>query len=342
MKAAVYKDNQTINLEEIPKPELISSGAIIKVLGSGLCGSDIVKYQKKLVTSGAVLGHEVVGEIVEIKSKTDFKVGEKIALGHHFPCFECRFCRGESYSMCKTFKESNIIPGGFCEYIMVTEEHLKNTVVRIPNNVSLIQASFTEPVACCLRAVKRALVAQGDYVLILGLGSIGILMGQIAKHFGAKVIGCDLSNERVNKAIELGFDEAIKFENNELTSEQIKNMSDIIGVDKVFLTAGADATLSFASLCIRNGGTINVFSSVKNDLSAFANNDIYYKELTVQGSYSPSPQDIHESMEFIKDGIINVDSLTTVYSLENVNDAINDAISGKIFKAFIRIQKDSI
>ena len=102
--------------------------------------------------------------------------------------------------MCREFKKTNIVPGGFSEYIYVSEAHLENTVAKIPDNLDSIEASFMEPVACCLRAVKRAAIKSGhtaksektctyrkkpqENVLIIGLGSIGLLMGQIAKHFG--------------------------------------------------------------------------------------------------------------------------------------------------------------
>ena len=70
-------------------------GAIVKVFGCGLCGSDIVKYLEN--KKDAILGHEIVGCIVEINSKTDFKIGDRVAMGHHYPCFDCEFCRNKSF-----------------------------------------------------------------------------------------------------------------------------------------------------------------------------------------------------------------------------------------------------
>ena len=78
-------------------------------MGCGLCGSDIVKFKQKLVKDGTVLGHEIVGEVVEINTKTDFKVGDKIVSSHHIPCFDCVYCENENYSMCEHFKLTNIV-----------------------------------------------------------------------------------------------------------------------------------------------------------------------------------------------------------------------------------------
>lgn len=338
MKAAVYVKPDKIEIKNINKPVLTDSGAIIKVYGCGLCGSDIIKFKESLVSSDTVLGHEVVGEIVEIKSGNEkFKIGEKIALGHHVPCYNCVYCRGKSYSMCKNFKRSNIIPGGFTEYIYVSPAHLSNTVFKIENELSDVEASFMEPAACCLRAVKRANIMPGDNVLVVGLGSIGLIMGQIAKHFGASVIGVDLLDERIELAKEIGFKEAYKYINPEKIIDYCKLETNYAGIDKVFLTSGSLNSLPLSVLCVRDGGTITVFASVPSHEGIFFNNDIYYRELTIMGSYSPSPEDLHDSLNLLKNSIIKVKKFITVYNLDNIKQAISDTLSNRIIKAFIKL-----
>jgi L-iditol 2-dehydrogenase len=338
MQAAVYVGQNKVEIRQTDKPLLTENGAIIKVYGCGLCGSDIVKIKENLVKQGTVLGHEVVGEIVELKTDEKiFKVGDKVVLGHHVPCFECTYCKNQNYSMCKDFKASNIIPGGFAEYIFVSEGHLLNTVNRIEDEITDVEASFTEPTACCLRAVKRANIGLGDNVLIIGLGSIGLIMGQLAKHFGAVVYGCDLLDERIKLAKELGFDEAYKSGNLEETAIKYKKETNNIGADKVFLTSGSAGTLPLALASVRDGGTVVVFASVPSDEAGFANNDIYYRELTVMGSYSPAPVDLCESLQLIKDGKIKVSRFAKVYRMDNINEAIADTVSNRIIKAYIEI-----
>ena len=337
LKAAVYIQPESIKISEIAKPEIKDKGAIIKVNGCGLCGSDIVKIKHQLSASGTILGHEIVGEIVEIKSgNTDLKAGDRIVAGHHVPCFNCKYCLNENYSMCRDFKESNIFPGGFCEYLFVSEDHLSNTVFKIPDSVSDIQASFTEPSACCHRAVKRANVKPGDNVLVIGLGSIGLLIGQIAKHFGANVSGCDLLKDRLSLALELGFDNTFNSIGTALTSAYYKSTTDETGADIIFMASGSESSLPLALSCVRDGGTIVVFSSIASDETGFANNQIYYRELTVMGSYSPSPQDLCESLDLIKRGIIKVD-FASVYDFDNIDGAIKDTLENRIIKAYIKI-----
>lgn len=336
MKAAVLSRDNFI-IADMPKPMLdeYGEGAIVKVIGCGLCGSDIVKIRTGVAKVGDVLGHEVVGEIVEINSKTNFEVGDKVALGHHVPCFNCQYCWGGNYSMCRHFKSTNIRPGGFAEYIYVSEEHLNNTVFNVNANLSNIEASFLEPLACCIRAVKRARVRDNTKSLILGLGSIGILMGEAVKAYGNQVFGCDLLYDRVCLSEKFGFDKSFHLNDEEKVLKQMKEVAPL-GFDTIFLTAGASQSLDFAIKAARDGATIVIFSSIKDE-NAFKNNDIYYRELTILGSYSPSPMDLEDSMRLLEEGRVKVAGLSSVYSIDDINEAIKDTLSNKIMKAYITL-----
>jgi len=330
LKAFVYKKSSDgsgfLKEADIPKPQIKDSGAIIKVLGCGLCGSDIVKY-KHGTEENTVFGHEVVGIIEKIKTETNFKVGDRVVLGHHVPCYDCVYCKNGNFSMCKEFKSTNIVPGGFSEYIFVSEKHLKDTVNIVPEFLSDEKASFTEPAACCLRAVRRAKINKGDKVLVIGLGSIGLLMGQILKHFGARVLGCDLMENRMQTAKNLGFDEVFS------PSFSPENMM----ADKVFLVSGSEKTIPLALNSVRDGGVICLFASVASDTAGFANNEVYYRDLTVFGSYSPASTDLADSLDLISKNIIKTENLSTQYEFSELNQAIEDTIANKILKAYIKI-----
>lgn len=320
MKVALVKEDK-IAVSEIEDIKLDGrKGAVVKVLGCGLCGSDIVKFKHKIVKDGAVLGHEIVAEILEINSDTDFKKGDRIVTSHHIPCGECDFCRHGNVSMCKHFKETNIFPGGFSEKVFVSEEHLKNVAYLIPQHMTEEEISFYEPLGCCVRAIKRCALLESDTALVVGLGSIGLLMGEGLKAMGYKVYGCDLIPERIELAKKMGI-ESFDF------SQE---------VDAVFMTSGADKAIDTALKAVKQGGKILVFSSTPLS-NGYPNNEIYYKELTVLGSYSPSPKDLKDSYELLRSGRVNVKDLTTVYPLEKIQEAFDDTISNKIFKAYIKV-----
>ena len=310
------RENETLNGR---------TGAIVKVLGCGLCGSDIVKLKQHLVKNGTVLGHEIVAQIVEINSATNFKVDDVIVTSHHIPCGKCEYCKNGNVSMCRHFKETNIRPGGFSELVYVSEEHLQNVAYLKPQNLTNIEASFYEPLGCCVRAVKRAGLKENSTALVIGLGSVGILMAQALKAFGMNVIGCDLISSRVELLKNLGIE-----------AFRVPEMCDSIKADGVFMTSGAAKAIDTALKFVRDGGKILVFSSTPNNFG-YANNEIYYRELTVLGSYSPSPADLKDSLELLKDKKVKVKGLSTDYPLEKVQKAINDTIENKILKAYIKI-----
>ena len=308
-------------------------GAIVRVLGCGLCGSDIVKFREKIVHDGAVLGHEIVATVKEIDSETEFKVGDRIVTSHHIPCGECTYCRHGNVSMCEHFKSTNIRPGGFSELVFVSEEHLKNVAYKVPENISDEEISFYEPLGCCIRAIKRCNLLKEDKVLVVGLGTIGLIMAEGLKAYGYKVFGCDLLEERIKKGNELGIES--------YNSRDIDSFAKIIneksgGIDAIFMTSGADKAIEVAIKTVKKGGKILVFSSTPNN-NGYPNNEIYYKELTVLGSYSPSPKDLKDSFELLTQGKVNVKGLTTVYEIDKIQQAFDDTISNKIMKAYIKI-----
>lgn len=332
--AQVYQDK--IIIKQMDDIKLDGrKGAIVKVLGCGLCGSDIVKFKHKIVHDGAVLGHEIVAKIVEVNTDTNFKSGDKIVTSHHIPCGTCTYCKHGNVSMCNHFKSTNIFPGGFSELVYVSEEHLQNVAYLVPDNMSEEEISFYEPLGCCVRAIKRCELQEGDSALVVGLGSIGLLMAEGLKAMGYKVYGCDLLEDRIELANKQGI-EAFNSRDLEEFSNIIGLKTDNFGVDAVFMTSGADKAIDVALKVIRQGGKIMVFSSTPNN-NGYANNEIYYRELTVMGSYSPSPSDLKLSYELLTTGKVNVKNLTTVYPIDRIQQAFDDTITNKTYKAYIKL-----
>ena len=326
MKTAVI-DNNNIVLKSAEDIKLDGKkGAVVKVSGCGLCGSDIVKFVHKIAKDGTVLGHEIIAEIVDINSETEFKKGDVIVTSHHIPCGKCVYCRHGNVSMCRHFKETNIIPGGFSEYVYLSEEHLQNVAHLKPENLTNIEASFYEPLGCIVRAVKRANLLDGDNVLVVGLGSIGILASQALKAYGYNVTGCDLIAERIEFLKSFGIE-----------AFDVRKLIDDYKADCIFMTSGADKAIDTALKYVRSGGKILVFSSTPHDETSYPNNEIYYRELTVLGSYSPAPADLKDSLELLKGGKVIVKGISTEYKFDDIQKAFDDTMSNKIMKAYIKV-----
>ena len=329
MKIAVVENNKIL-IKEVENLQLNNKkGAIVRVIGCGLCGSDIVKFIHKIAQDGTVLGHEIVAQIVEINSDTSFKSGDVIVTSHHIPCGECVYCRHGNVSMCRHFKETNLIPGGFSEYVYLSDEHLKNVAHLKPENLTEVEASFYEPLGCIVRAVKRAGLLNGDTALVVGLGSIGILTAQALNAYGYNVVGCDLIGKRIEFLKSFGIE-----------AYDVRKLPDDLKADGIFMTSGADKAIDTALKYVRNGGKILVFSSTPHDETSYPNNEIYYRELTVLGSYSPSPADLKDSLELLRTGKVKVDKISTEYKLDDIQRAFDDTISNKIMKAYIKVKSD--
>lgn len=335
MKIAAY-ENKKIAIKEVETIHLNGrKGAIIKTYGSGLCGSDIVKYKENLVDDGTVLGHEVLGRIVELDSDTNFKTGDDIVTSHHIPCFNCEYCKNDNHSMCQHFKKTNIEPGGFSEYIYLSEEHLQNVAHLIPENLSHEEISFYEPLGCCVRAIRRTELKKGSKVVVIGLGSIGFIMAQALKAFDMDVYGCDVLEDRVAlaKKYEIkGFNSA----DFNQSVDYIKSETNNIGADAIFMTSGADVTIDLALKLVRSGGTILIFASTPKNFG-YPNNEIYYRELKIMGSYSPTPKDLEVSYNLLKDEKVKVKGISTVYDICETQKAISDTIENKVYKAYIKV-----
>lgn len=336
MKAAVCTPEGTVQLNEYNIPKIGDGEVLVKLLACGVCGTDVRKVSPGKLAAPAVLGHEVVGEVVESNAPGRFKPGDRLATSHHVPCFECHFCKHENYSMCEIFKKSGLDPGGFSEYLRIPQTHVETVAQRIPNSVSSEEAVFMEPVACCLRAIKRCRVLSGDTVLVTGLGSVGLLFGLLLKQEGATALGLDPLGERANLALEFGFQKTFTTWNAE-SCRNVKKMSQQRGVDAVIISAGTPALLKNLIEGLRNGGTLCLFGG--SDDTAMAElpwNEVYRRELTLNSSYSPSPADIREAFQLICGGLLKNKCLPmTKYPLDKISKAIQDVKTKATLKALV-------
>ena len=308
MIASVYRGDGKLVAEEWPRPTIGAGEVLLRVLGCGLCGSDIAKIVDPSTPVPLVLGHEVVGEIVALgPGVTDCAIGDRVVAAHHVPCGDCHYCRRGSESMCHAFKASNLDPGGFAEYVRVPAPNVRHALFRVPRHVTDEAASFVEPLACCLRSVRRARVAPGDTVVVVGLGSIGCLFVQLLRRAGAVVVGCDPIAARAELARRLG---AAAAGPASAAAAAQRELSGGRGADQVIVTGGGTDVLPWAVESLRDGGTVHYFAS-GGDTLPLRLETLYHRELTLTATYSSSPSDLAEAFRLIVAGEVSVDRLVT-------------------------------
>jgi L-iditol 2-dehydrogenase len=307
VKAAVLRDAGRLGPETWPRPVIGAGELLLRLRGCGLCGSDIAKIGAVGTKVPVVLGHEVVGDVVETGAGvTDFAVGDRAVAAHHVPCGACHFCLRGSESMCAAFKTSNLDPGGFAEFVRVPAVNVAHATFKIPSHVSDEAASFVEPLACCLRAVRRARVAPGDTAAVIGLGSIGCLFVQLLRRAGARVVGVDLLADRLALARRLGAEAA---GTPDAAQALVREWSQGRGADHVVVTGGGVAVLPWASSAIRDGGAIHYFAGGAGDALPMPLETLYKRELTVTATYSSSPADLAAAYALVVAGDVSTEPL---------------------------------
>ncbi len=159
MKVAVYYNNNDIKLEERPKPTISDDEILVNMKASGICGTDAMEWYR-IKKAPRVLGHEMVGEIVESKSDK-YKSGQRVFVSHHVPCNNCKYCSEGNQTACETLHTGNYDPGGFSEFIRVPKINVDSGIYLLPDNVSyeeatMINISNKQWTASC----KRPLINQ--------------------------------------------------------------------------------------------------------------------------------------------------------------------------------------
>lgn len=330
---AILLDDRRPSLQDIPIPSVGPGEVLISVDACGLCGSDILKFDTPKNTRG-ILGHEVAGRILRKGPRTPahLKVGDRVIVAHHVPCFKCHYCRRGSPSMCRQFKSTNIEPGGFSECTRVSEKHVRHVLFKIPAKLDSLSASLTEPLSCCLRNVKRLGLKSGDSAGIVGLGSIGLLTAQLLKRDGVSVLGFDLDPARVRVARDLG----VEADDGKGAKERICEITSERGLDALIFTAGNTAMLAERLDWIRDGGNVNIFAELGGLPAALDLKEIYHRELTLSSSYSSSPEDMLEALNIIASGEVSVAPLiANTYPLSQFDEAVRKVRAREVLKAIL-------
>lgn len=334
VNAAVYVAPGVVRLGEWPTPAIGPGELLLRVRGCGLCGSDVVKIRSGRVPPPAVFGHEVVGDVVAAGPGVEgFEAGARVVVAHHVPCFACHYCRRGSPSMCRSFKTANLDPGGFAEFVRVPAPNVRHAAFRVPAGLSDEAASFTEPLACCLRAARRAGAAPGDLAWVVGLGSVGCLFVQLFLRAGVRVLGSDPLPAR--EALGRAFG-AETLRDPEAVAARARELTDGRGVDLVVVTAGGADVLPAAALALRDGGAVHYFAGGPGGALPLPLDALYYRELTLTATYSSSPAELREALDLLARGEVRTEGLVTHrLPLARLADAVSLTLAHEAVKVFV-------
>ncbi len=293
MRAAVYRGKDNVVVESVPVPEIGESEVLIRVAACGICGTDIKKIHHGFVKPPQILGHEVAGTVVAVgRGVTRWKVGDRVVSFHHIPCGNCFYCAQKLFSQCATYKKVGLTAGfdpnggGFAEYVRAMPWVAERGMVAIPDGISFEEATFIEPVNTCLKAVRKARVAKGEHVLVIGAGPIGLLLMMLAKHAGATVYASDPMPERRAKASQLGASGTLDPGAGNV-AEAMRARTDGRGADVVILAVPFPKLVDEALAAARPGGRVLLFAQNDPQMRIeFAAAAVGVDEKEILGSYS--------------------------------------------------------
>ena len=311
MLAAVYYSNRDVRIEEMPLPEIGDDEILVKVIASGICGSDVTEWYR-LPKAPRVLGHEATGVVEKVGEKvTRCRVGDRVFVSHHVPCNKCRYCLKGHHTACETLHTSNYYPGGFAQYIRVPKVNVEEGIYELPSDMSFEEGTFIEPLACAVRGQRLSDIQKGDTLLIIGSGISGILHTQLAKLKGIQnVLVADINPYRLKMAEKFGADHTIDAK--EDLPQKLKEINDGRPADQVIVCTGATQAALTALECVDKGGTILFFAvpepAVKVPVPI---NKFWRNEITIKTSYGAAPNDLEKSLAILAKKKLNVEDIIT-------------------------------
>jgi L-iditol 2-dehydrogenase len=331
MKAAFVKDSSIV-VEDVSKPKIESGDVLVKMSACGICGSDLEKVYGKYSQPSTRLGHEPSGIISEVgENVTDFKIGDRVFVHHHVPCYSCHFCLHGNETMCKKYSETNLSPCGLAEEFIVPEWNVNHGgVLKIPDSMSFDEAAMIEPLACCIRAWNKLSFQKGDSSAIFGVGSTGMMHVMLSHvHEFEKIFCIDVNDFRLDFAKKFNITDAIKSSDSELKNK-VLSKTDNRGVDVAIVATGNLQALSSAVDLVRKGGIVILFGVPSSGATLNVDmSNVYSKEITLFTSYAASDADTKTALELINTSKIDVKKLITHrYQITDAPKAFEHAHNG--------------
>ncbi|MBI2427886.1 MAG: zinc-dependent alcohol dehydrogenase family protein [Ignavibacteriales bacterium] len=338
MKAALFEKPNHLSVVDRPLRMLGKDEVLVRVRSCGVCGTDVhIVAGESRSTPPVVLGHEYSGVIEDVGSEVmRFTSGQHVAIDPNISCGTCYFCRRGEVHLCSNLRALGVdIDGGMAELCIVPEQQL----YLLPKDFPATASAFIEPVSCVLHGIDRATIAVGDSVVIIGGGTIGLMMLQLCRAAGAAVtIVIEPLEQKRKIAQTLGATHVLD-PNNVNVRDAVMDIT-AVGADVVIECAGRISTAEGTLDLARRGGTVEFFGVCPiGQTFPIEPNKVFFKELTIVGSYV-NPLTFDRAIKSLAAGIIRVDEFPiNRFTLDDVHEAIRYQKEGLTIKSIIEPNK---
>lgn len=329
-QAAYLTEKQKIELSECEVPELGADDVLVEMEYVGICGSDLHFYQhgrigRKVLDGPFILGHECSGTVRKVGANVNtLAVGDRITMEPGIGCGECEFCRSGRYNLCPNVKFISSPPdhGALRKWMAYPAK----ACFKLPENVSTIEGAMIEPLSVGIHAAVRGNVDFRKVVVIQGAGCIGLMTMLACKAMNAKeIIISDISEERIQKARELGADHGI----NGMTEDVVKRVSELTGgygADIVFEAAGNPKTTLQAVELVKRGGVIVQVGNVTVE-TPYIFNELSRLEVDIRTVFRYC-HDFQTAIDSVARGSIKIKDVNPkIYQFEDIQTAFCNALN---------------
>ena len=324
MRAAVLVEPGRFELRDTARPEPGRDEALIRISRTGICGTDMHIFNGHYAAENLPMipGHEFTGHVAGIGSGvTGLSEGQPVVVDMNIGCQLCYWCRRNEILNCPEMQQIGItMDGAFAEYISVPAR----LVIPAPEHVATEILALTEPLACGVRAARKARVGFAQSVVVLGAGPIGNLHVQLLRTIGAApIVVADLSQDRVKMALDAGAD--IGVSDPALLEAAVRDATGGRGADLVIESVGNPGLYSRAMTLMRKGGHLAAFglTGAGETLPVDILRTIL-QENSIKGSVSGMGEDMHDALTLLTHGRIDTSPFTGAdYPLERIQEAFD-------------------
>jgi propanol-preferring alcohol dehydrogenase len=330
MKAAVLREfKQPLLLEEIDRPTTGPGEVLIEVEACGVCHSDLHVADgdwaqfASIVKKPLILGHEIAGRVVEVGPQVrELQIGDRVGVPWiHWTCGECEYCLGGNENLCPRQKITGVtVDGGYAEFVKAPASH----AVKIPDGLSAMEAA---PLFCAgvtvYRALKRANIARGQMLAVVGVGGLGHLAVQIGREMGAEVMAIDISDEKLALAKSLGAAATL----NAASTDIGKQLRSVGGFHAVLVTSAAKAAYDLAFNSLRPSGILLAVGLPAESI-CFPPIMMAAREVRIHATAVGTRQDLREVLAMAAAGKIRCQIAT--HPLADANAVLNRLRRGEI------------
>ncbi|MBN1342447.1 MAG: zinc-binding alcohol dehydrogenase family protein [Phycisphaerae bacterium] len=285
MKAVLAREPFDVSVVDVPGPEVRPGWVLLNVRAVGICGTDLYAYRglHPFLTYPRILGHELAGEIADIDAedaaKSGLSVGDHVAVEPYLNCGQCHMCRAGRSNACLKLEVLGVhCEGGMCERLVVPVEKAHKPTRPLSDDL----LALVEPIGIGAQAVRRARVASGESVAVIGAGPIGVSAMLMARLAGARVAIVDLEATRLARAAEMGAELTIRPQERDV-AEALLAFGEGLGPDAIIEAVGMPATICQAIECVRAGGRVAIVGQSNKPLD-FSYGPMMKKELDVVAS----------------------------------------------------------